>query len=72
MLAAYEARSIDADELHSRLLKAIHVAGSTDPVRRRLQDLLSAVDEAMDLGRREREEIAWASASFWQGIAEDS
>ena len=72
MLAAYEAMSIDADELHGRLLKVIHVAGSTDSARGRLHDLLSAVDEATDLGRSEREEIAWAAARFWRGTAEDS
>lgn len=72
ILAAYEAQSIDADELHGRLLKAIHVAGSTEPARGRLHDLLSAVDEATDSGRNQREEIAWAAASFWRGMAEDS
>lgn len=71
MLAAYEAQSIDADELHGRLLKAIHAVGSTGSARERLGDLLSAVDEATDLGRDEREVIAWA-ARFWRGTAEDS
>jgi len=72
MLAAYEAQSIDADELHGRLLKAIHVEGSADNARERLHDLLGAVDEATDLGRNEREVIAWAAARFWRCTAEDS
>lgn len=49
MLAAYEAQTIDADELHGRLLKAIHVAGSGDSALGHLNDLLNAVDEATDL-----------------------
>lgn len=48
MLASYEARSIDAD------------------------DLLGAVDEARDRGRSEREDIAWAAASYWRSQAETS
>jgi hypothetical protein len=71
MLAAYEAQSIDADELHGRLLKAIHVAGTGDSARGHLHVLLSAVDEATDLGQNEREEIAWAAARFWRGAAQD-
>jgi hypothetical protein len=72
VLAAYEAQSIDADELHARLLRAIHAVGSADSARGRLHDLLSAVDEATDLGGNEREVIAWAAARFWRGAAEGS
>ena len=72
MLAACEAQSINADELHGRLLKAIQAAPSSGSARGRLLELLSAVDEATDLGRNEREGIAWAAARFWRGIAEDS
>ena len=72
VLVAYEAQTIDADELHRRLLKVIHAAGPADTVRGRLQDLLNAVDESTDLGQREREVIAWAAARFWRGAAEDS
>lgn len=64
MLAAYEAQSIDVDELKARLLKAIHVAGSSGGGH--LQDLMGAVDEATDQGRNEREAIAWATARFWR------
>jgi len=72
MLAAYEAQTIDADELHRRLLKVIHVAGPGDSARGHLHDLLNAVDEATDIGRDERQGIAWAAARFWRGMAEDS
>jgi hypothetical protein len=72
MLAAYEAQSIDADELHGRLLKALHVAGSSENKGGHLQDLMDAVDEATDLGQNERELIAWAAARFWRSVAEDS
>ena len=67
MLTAYESRSIDAAELHGRLLKALHVSGSTDA---RLTELLSGVDEATDLGQNEREVVAWAAARFWRRTAE--
>jgi hypothetical protein len=63
MLAAYESRSIDADELHGRLRKALHASGSADAA---LAELMNAVDEATDLGRSEREDIAWAAARFWR------
>lgn len=72
MLAAYKAQTIDAQELHGRLLKAIHVAGSGESARGHLHDLLNAVDEATDLGHDEREEIAWAAAKYWRGTAKDS
>jgi hypothetical protein len=69
MLASYESRSIDADELHRRLLKALHADEVRDDA---LRDLLNAVDEATDLGRSEREDIAWAAARFWRKTVDDS
>jgi hypothetical protein len=69
MLAAYEKRSIDAEELYARLLKAASASGSTDA---ELGDLLNAVDEATDLGRSEREDIAWAAARYWRSRLGDS
>jgi hypothetical protein len=69
MLAAYESRSIDASELHGRLLKALHASGSGDAT---LAELMNAVDEATDLGRSEREDVAWAAARFWRRTLNDS
>ncbi len=67
MLAAYEARSIDSDELHSRLLKAVAAAESDSDRQTLLVELADSVDEARDLGRNEREDIAWATAAYWRG-----
>lgn len=69
-----DARSVrvaifDAEELHGRLLKALHASGSTDAT---LAELMNAVDEASDLGRSEREDIAWAAARFWRRTADGS
>ena len=69
MLAAYEARSIDAYELHARLLKALQASGSADTA---LRDLFNSVGEATDLGRNEREDVAWAAAKFWKVSLENS
>jgi hypothetical protein len=70
MLGAYQARTIDADELHARLLKATHIAASSEGGHESpIGDLLNGVDEASDLGRNEREDIAWAAASFWRTVA---
>ena len=69
MLSAYEKRSIDAEELYARLLKAVSASGSTDAA---LGDLLSAVDEGTDLGRSEREDIAWAAARYWRSTLGES
>ncbi|KGN29411.1 hypothetical protein N802_11470 [Knoellia sinensis KCTC 19936] len=69
MLSAYEARSIDGDELYARLLKTERTDRSTNPA---LRDLLDSVSEATDLGQDERELIAWAAARYWRTQAEDS
>lgn len=70
MLAAYEARSIDAMELHGRLHRALRASEPTDAP---LAELANAVDEAMDLGRgNEREDIAWATARFWRRTVDGS
>ena len=69
MLAAYESRSIDADELHGRLLKALHSSGSSDAT---LVELMNAVDEATDRGHDEREDVAWAAARFWRRTVDGS
>jgi hypothetical protein len=69
MLAAYEAKSIDAEELYARLLKAERASGSPDPT---LRDLLASVDEATDLGHNERERIAWATARYWRRAVDGS
>jgi hypothetical protein len=67
MLAAYEKRSIDGDELYARLLRA----ASVGPTHAPLGDLLRAVDEAMDLGHDERQEVAWAAAAYWRALAHE-
>jgi hypothetical protein len=65
MLASYEARSVNEEQLHARLLMAVRGDGSSDAA---LRDLLNAVDEATDLGENERERIAWASARYWRSV----
>jgi hypothetical protein len=68
MLAAYESGSIDADELHARLLMVEHVAAHRD--RSLPQELAGTVSESLDLGHDEREEIAWAAAAYWRRTSE--
>jgi hypothetical protein len=69
MLSAYESRSIDVEELHQRLLKALPTNGSADAT---LAQLIGAVDEASDLGQSEREDVAWAAARFWRRTVDGS
>lgn len=64
-LASYESRTIDVDELHRRLLLITRIS----PPDAALLDLLSAVDEASDLGRDEQAEVAWAASTYWRSVA---
>jgi len=61
-LAAYETKTISIDSLHQRLV----LVARTPQAGADLRDLLAAVDEATDLGRCERELVAWAASAFWR------
>ncbi len=69
-LDAFQSGAIEAGELHSRLLKVAVGQGNTGNQSPGLRDLLGAVDEATDLGADERQQVAWAAASFWRATVE--